>query len=477
MVNILSKQVNFLLSNDFAFKFFAKIFSITNNLLLQEWGDFLLDLMLHSNLFITFLIQNDLFKVFLNFFFRNLQSDIFLENSFNALSKSKKSPSKSLLNRSTSDLFYHRLFGFYDDDTPFNIDKNLFQKVLLELIGTENNIIDKDSTFVNKMASDIIPRNAVDRDGLPIPSWDLLALRKFEKVFTKNSEALNKSKLEILNFNVIFPSLSLAIKFISIAFLKNRTRAFFKNYVSNELLSKQFVKILGEIAQNVLKFSLDLSFFDDFYSSGKKFDFIEKMNFLIKFIYSTSDNFHDHNVNLLDSLKIINDSFFQKLSKEVKASPQNALKSDYLLLKVYEEPQFPFGDCAKMKVKHSKSYSEILKTISQFCENIPFFSVLYRNFDDNEINVSESEKHFRDIVSKLDALHTYYDDVLEIKLIVKEETIQVMLVQCSTCPNKFEVEHNPDSNRDGQIICTLCQQRFISWTASKKQFYSPFRNN
>ena len=473
MVNILSKQVNFLITSDFAFKLFSKIFSIKNSLLLQEWGDFILDFMIHSELFIAFLIQNDIFLVFLHFFLRNLQSDIYLENTSinNPLFNPKHSPSKSHINHTISELFYHRLFGCFPKVTPFKNNEELFQKILLDLTAKQN-ISDKG---ISSDSTEMVPRDAYDRDGLLKPSWDLLALRKFNDVFKKNLESLEISKKNIVNFNMIFPSLSLAVKFLSIAFLKNRKRSFFKNYVSNELFGVLFVKILGELSANVLQFKLDLNFLQSFYFS-KKFDYIEKMNFIIKYSYSASDDFNENDDILLQEFKEIYDTFFQNISKEVKPSPPNNLNSQKLLLKIYEESQFPFGDCFQIKVNHSEMYKSILQKISQFFETMAFFTILHVNFDENVTSISESEKNFRDIISKLDALHTFYDDYLEVKLIVREENMLVLTVQCTLCGVKFDVE-NTLENREGNLLCTSCQGKLIHMTQSKKQFYGPFRNN
>lgn len=479
LVNISAKQINYLLTTNFVFKFFARVFSLSDHILLQEWSHFILDLMIRSDLFVSFLIQNDLFQVFLRFFYRNLQSDIAREQIYSADHHSSSDPhassSGSSLNRSTGDLFYRRLFGSFPGDSPFQVDQNLFQKLCLELISSQGSASDKRTKSDSKPSKDVVLREAVDRDGLPVTVWDLLALRKFEDVFVRNSENWQKSKGGVTRFGVVYAGLSLVIKFVSFAFLRNRNRAFFKNYVSNELLTQAFVDILEGLAERVLQFSLDLGFFENFFGVPEKFDYLEKMNFLLKFSYSASDNFHGANNKLLKTLKHVHDQFFRRLSKQVKPSSPGSMNSSAILLKVYEEAQFPFGDCLKMVVKHSDPYSLIEQKISQEFDTIPFFSVLHVNFDDVSTNISESEKNFRNIVSNLDALHTFYDGHLEVKLIVKEEVVHVVAVQCSTCPAKFEVE-NTLENREGQLLCTSCQNRFVNLTNSKKNFFA-FRNN
>lgn len=465
------KQINFILRNDFAFKFLAAILSLSNQILLQEWSDYLLQMTVRSDLFVTFLIHNDLFHVFLAFLHRNLWADWAIDSSFplhqSDLTKHKFTPPQTI-----SQIFYVRLFGNMPNSSPFDIDRDIFNKLMLNLIGkrdTSKNM--SPQKLVNEGKSKVI----VDRDRLPIAALELMEVQKFSDVFMKNLEKLGKSNtmLKVRKFGNIYPSLCLLIKFLSFTFLKNRKRAFFKNYLSNELLTPELITIMEHVSQLSINFSQDLEFFENYYWTENPFDYLEKINFLNKFIYSVCQIDSKEKMTISYSFKKIYDLFFADLSKKVKASNQNEMKSKSIRLKIYEEQEYPFGDVSQLTFKHNCPYSKIEQKISDIFDHMYYFSIIYVNFDENQINISQSEENFRQIISTLDSMHTHYDEDLEVKLLIKEEMVNMISINCSGCGNSFNVE-NTLENRTMHLLCANCQNSVVNNFVSKKRFPAPF---
>jgi hypothetical protein len=194
------------------------------------------------------------------------------------------------------------------------------------------------------------------------------------------------------------------------------------------------------------------------------------MNFLLKMTYSILESVPNTKSDVIKNFNKVYKRFFTSLSKQTTPSKPDQMNSKLIKLKIYEEAKYPFGDCVQLTVKHTDSYNLIEQKISEYFDFIPYFSIIHINFEENITNISESEEKFKKIIAGLDGMHTYYDEYLEVKLFVKEETITTTItIRCSGCQMFFNVENSLE-NRTSNLLCLTCQNAVANMVNSKKNF-------
>ena len=479
---VLYSRPNFLLDSGLFKKLLKGIFCLNDKILLYEWSDFILQFLRKSDLFFPFLMQNGLFNSVLAFLHRNLAvsllmepRDIDIHSDKSGLISKKKSPNKTIFGEgvsSNSEVFFKNLYGYLPSHNDMSVPSNIIQKLSIEVIESRKDFAGAEK----KEFGDMDVRSRLDQDGLPLPDLDILTLQKFQKLFEKIFEKFSDFDIaKFKSFSLLFPPLGLLIKFLAFVFLRNRDRPFFKNFLANEILDSSFVSLLTTCVNLFLRFDSKLQFTENFFNPSFQFDYSEKLNFILKMTYSSLDDFRGMNQTLLFDLKKTYDCFFSSLIRQTKSSSQGSLKSPDILLKIFDENDYPFKDCLKIYAKHSDpdSFSKIEVEITEVFPNSHLCSLLYLDFDEKALDITHNQEEFKALVASLDALQTEYDSSLEIKLMLKEDIIETMTVPCSSCENYFEVE-NTLMNKQNYHICPSCQNKIAPFIASKPKFGRPF---